>query len=1323
MKRLLIVALLLVVSCASLFAQGYSGGDGTEGNPYQIGTTGDLIDLTQTSGDWDKHFILTADITFDATEENVDWDDDGTASWDAEDKLGLLPIGTVGNHFTGTFDGQDFTISNLYINRPSQNYVALFSYTDESTIENIGVVDCEITGNNIVAGLVGNNFSSNISNSYVSGSVTGIGDVVGGLVGSNSASSISDSYAMGTAIGSGNYVGGLVGRNNSASSISTCYATNIVTSTGIYIGGLVGNNSASSPISDSYATGLVTGSNDVGGFVGYNTGSEINDSYAMGDVERSSGTDISFGAFCGMSASSSKIKHCYSIGSVDCGGATNKGFVGSNSGGVHTYNFFDSEASNQNTDASGAAMPKSTTNMKNVATYTTAPVNWDFTTTWCIDSKLNSGYPIHIWDDNANPIISILNPADDATGVAIDANLVITFDEDITAGSGNVVLYDSEDNIIESFDVTSDVSIIDATVTINPSTDLTDDTEYYVQIATTCFEDLVGNAFLGIADKTTWNFKTIDITNPTISTLSPADDATGVAVDANLVIIFDENIIAGSGEVVLYDSEDNIIETFDVTSDVSISVDTVTINPTNNLTYETDCYVKIANTCFEDLAGNAFAGISYASVWSFQTIIDITNPIISTFSPADDATGVAIDANLVITFDENIVAGSGNVVLYDSNDNTIETFDVSSDVSISNTSVTINPSIELIDEAYYYVQIANTCFEDLAGNAFAGISNSTDWSFQITYINPAISILSPADNAIGVAVNADLVLTFDEDVVLGSGNVVLYDSEDNIVETFDVTSDVSISNATVTINPSNDLSNETDYYVQIANTCFKDLAGNAFVGISDKTTWSFKTIDITNPTISTLSPTDDAISVAVNADLVLTFDEDVVAGSGNVVLYDSEDNIVETFDVTSDVSISNATVTINPSIYLIDETDYYVQIGNTCFEDLAGNAFAGISNSTDWSFHTLITHRIELSAGWNLISSYISLENNDIEDICNSLSNLLVVKDGNGSIYLPPTYDFINTWTDGEAYQIYVTATDTLLVQGAPISQDFENNLPSAWNMFAYTCSREQSIATALNSISSNILVVKDPNGKIYIPGSYNFIGNMKPGEGYRAYLINASNLVYPVPPVNKPIANHSIYTTRFEKPSINNETVILNGNIADDIEIIAYNNDNLLVGSGKFENGEAVIVLYGDDEFTDEIDGAIEGEAIKFTSKKNNQSFEQEVILSKIEDLISGTSYSNLKYSTDGFIKATIETEITTTNSDAITVIPNPINRGSTVNIAFETVYLDYTVKFYDASGNLTIEANTSSIQIPDTISAGAYFIVIESNGEIIGREKIIIE
>ena len=62
------------------------------------------------------------------------------------------------------------------------------------------------------------------------------------------------------------------------------------------------------------------------------------------------------------------------------------------------------------------------------------------------------------------------------------------------------------------------------------------------------------------------------------------------------------------------------------------------------------------------------------------------------------------------------------------------------------------------------------------------------------------------------------------------------DAGDNVVEAFDVASspNVAVSGAQVTINPSSDLSQSTDYYVQIAATCFDDAVGNDFAGILDK---------------------------------------------------------------------------------------------------------------------------------------------------------------------------------------------------------------------------------------------------------------------------------------------------------------------------------------------------------------------------------------------------------------------------------------------------------------------------------------------------------
>ena len=123
------LGIMLIMSLAlssSLIAGTYSGGSGTSGDPYQISNTADLIELSKTSGDWSKYFIQTADISFNADESQVDWDDDGTATWDADDQLGFSPIGNSTTKFTGSYDGGGYTIDNLFINRPSTENVGFF---------------------------------------------------------------------------------------------------------------------------------------------------------------------------------------------------------------------------------------------------------------------------------------------------------------------------------------------------------------------------------------------------------------------------------------------------------------------------------------------------------------------------------------------------------------------------------------------------------------------------------------------------------------------------------------------------------------------------------------------------------------------------------------------------------------------------------------------------------------------------------------------------------------------------------------------------------------------------------------------------------------------------------------------------------------------------------------------------------------------------------------------------------------------------------------------------------------------------------------------
>lgn len=263
---------MVIVISQLIYADGTpAAGNGTETDPYQIATLDNLLWLSTTENVWDgNYFLQTQDI-----------DAGDTYNWN--EGSGFSPIGlSESNPFNGIYNGDSHFIDGLYINRNDSNYIGLFGYTQEATIEALGVININVTGNLKVGGLVGENHESTISASYTTGSVTGV-HKVGGLVGWNYLnSSISDSYTIVSVTG-GNLAGGLVGHNRENSSISRSYAAGNVS--GNYdIGGLVGLNWDSS-ISDSYSTCDVTGDHYIGGLVGENaSNSTLSQSYAKGNV-------------------------------------------------------------------------------------------------------------------------------------------------------------------------------------------------------------------------------------------------------------------------------------------------------------------------------------------------------------------------------------------------------------------------------------------------------------------------------------------------------------------------------------------------------------------------------------------------------------------------------------------------------------------------------------------------------------------------------------------------------------------------------------------------------------------------------------------------------------------------------------------------------------------------------------------------------------------------------------------------------------------------------------------------------------------------------
>ncbi|MEM7334874.1 MAG: Ig-like domain-containing protein, partial [Chloroflexota bacterium] len=557
--------------------------------------------------------------------------------------------------------------------------------------------------------------------------------------------------------------------------------------------------------------------------------------------------------------------------------------------------------------------------------------------------------------------VTPLSPADNGANVALDANLIATFDETIQAGSGNITIHlSSDDSVVHTLAVTgSNVSISGSQLTINPPADLDYLTEYYINIPATAVEDIYGIPFAGILNTTSWNFTTIpDTTPPTLSMLSPADGAVDIALASNLVITLSESVQKGTGNITIHlGSDDSVVQTIDVTGTaVSISGNEVTINPPTVLSSGTDYYVNISSGAIEDLAANDYAGFSDTTTWNFTTA-DVIPPSIATLAPADDETAVVINSNLTMTFTENIQANSGNITIHlASDDSVIHSLPVTGgNVSISGAQLTINPPADFTSETEYYVNIPAGTVQDLSSNNFAGISDSTTWNFtSADVIAPSITSLMPVDNEIDVLIDSNLTITFSENIQVNSGNITIHlVSNDSVIHTLPVTgSNVSVSGSQLTINPPADFASETEYYVNIPASTVQDLSSNNFAGISDSTTWNFTSADVIAPSITSLIPVNNEIDVLIDSNLSITFTENIQANSGNITIHlASDDTVVHTLPVNGgNVSVSGAQLIIDPPVDFASETEYYVNIPAGAVQDLSSNNFAGILDATTWSF-------------------------------------------------------------------------------------------------------------------------------------------------------------------------------------------------------------------------------------------------------------------------------------------------------------------------------------------------------------------------------------
>ena len=281
---------------------------------------------------------------------------DGSLSDNAAGFAQWTPIGNSSNQYKGTFDGNNHTISGLYVNTPETYHVGLFGCIYTATLKDLTIADSYLCGGMETGAVCGwIQQGSTVSNCHNTGTVVGT-DYVGGVAGScggtsDNSTTITDCSNSGNVSGDG-CVGGVCGLAEESTTISNCTNSGDVRGSSD-VGGVCGdcgrsNRTGTATVSNCTNSGMVSGSYLVGGVCGevYTNGTVSN---CANSGKVSGGSSGSIGGVCGNNKGS--VESCYNTGEVS--GSNNTGGVCGNSSGTITNCYYDKDKYTGNAIGSG----------------------------------------------------------------------------------------------------------------------------------------------------------------------------------------------------------------------------------------------------------------------------------------------------------------------------------------------------------------------------------------------------------------------------------------------------------------------------------------------------------------------------------------------------------------------------------------------------------------------------------------------------------------------------------------------------------------------------------------------------------------------------------------------------------------------------------------------------------------------------------------------------------------------------------------------------------------------------------------------------------
>lgn len=589
--------------------------------------------------------------------------------------------------------------------------------------------------------------------------------------------------------------------------------------------------------------------------------------------------------------------------------------------------------------------------------------------------------------DTTAPVVSSTDPLNNATGVATNKKIAVTFSENM----------DSSTIKTSTFTVTKpDGTAVSGTVTYTdrianfaPTAALASTATYTARV-TTGVKDLSGNPLATIY---TWKFTTgtvQDLTAPTVESTDPGVDAINVPFNKTVSVTFSETMNSATINTSTFTVKKQSDNT-PVIGVVSYNGLTAYFNPDENLIANT-FYTATVSTGAKDMAGNPLA----LKVWSFKTGLaadEVAPLVVLPTIPADKAENVAINTTVGVKFNEAMTSGTLNT-----NSFTLTRLGGAAVIGTINYSAMIasfTPNSNLAYDATYTARITTEA-EDLAGN---NLATAYTWDFKTVAApdttRPTITFTDPATNETGVAINKTLAVTFSENMkpsTLDDTTFLLKKKSTGVA----VIGVVSYSGLIAKFNPNIDLEGSATYTATIKSgvTGVKDLAGNSL--LVDKV-WDFQTgalPDSIKPTVTSTKPILAEVDVAINQPIQATFSESMdadtindltfkIAGKTGTVTYDALTRIA-TFKPTTNFAINTpytATITngvqdLAGNTMLVDKVWNFTTGQRTLAQPVAlGDAapfgnFGGSSGMTNQGILTVVNGDIGTTGASTMITGF-----------------------------------------------------------------------------------------------------------------------------------------------------------------------------------------------------------------------------------------------------------------------------------------------------------------------------------------------------------------